>query len=212
MAIRERLSQGISGINNILDSEESLPPSNNMISEAGTQKRRKRHSSSGGSKIKRIAKAPVKEEPVRVSSTSRECETFNVSSNENTSESSSPSLDLDISLPVSLSKIKKEKTTCHAIESSIPDPITGLFSCICGHTTTTLSGLRLHVKAQGTEEPKYRCRKPNCTKRFLYPYIVRDHIVREHGDKTCPEKVHGCSKCGFVAYVKEELKNHLNEK
>lgn len=152
-------------------------------------------------KILGIAKAPIKEDPEAL--TSRSKFTFE-----------EPPL---LFPPASHIKIKKERVAHAIVDGSKPSNSAGPWLCICGHVTDSKCGLLQHVKRKGTEEPKWQCPVETCDNRFLYPFLVRKHVEKEHGDElnkqreSDDDKLQGCDKCGKFFFRERNYRSHVNE-
>lgn len=115
-----------------------------------------------------------------------------------------------------INNIKKERVA-HAVDRfeapyDIMDERGGVWRCICGHSTNTKNGMKLHVKNNGTDEARYKCPKPDCQQRFLFPFLVRNHVLKDHKDNSVPDKLFGCDKCFNIFEDKNCLRTHVNER
>lgn len=185
---------------------------NSADSESPLNKR-KRLSRSGSAEEKRIrgiSKAPIKREPGTISVYSarsgypaeRQVPAGPPPQDHNTSQSQAKFMEV-------LRNIKKERVA-HAIDGFCKTDCT--WKCICGHKTSTKNGMKLHVKNMGTEDPRYMCPWVDCPRRFLFPFLVRNHLLKEHKDNTVPDKLYGCEKCYKVFYNKNNFKTHRNDR
>lgn len=119
--------------------------------------------------------------------------------------------------PMSPSKIKKEREAHAIVDNSLPSNSAGPWFCICGHSTDSKCGLLQHVKRKGTEEPKWRCPVETCDNRFLYPFMVRRHVEKDHEDELYKQrgpdddKLHGCDKCGKFFFKERNYNRHVDE-
>ncbi len=159
-------------------------------------------------RIRGISKAPIKREPGTLSIYS--------SRSALTTPSNTPPPTMPASIMETLSNLKKERVA-HAVDRfeapmDIMDERGGVWRCICGHSTTTKNGMKLHVKNNGTDEARYKCLKPDCHQRFLFPFLVRNHVLKDHKDSSVPDKLYGCDKCFNIFVDKNCLRTHLNER
>lgn len=173
-------------------------------------------------RIKKIAKAPIKEEPIQSpsftylhddlisfgGSPQHALPSPPLSNREEDAEEGGnmeqQELPIPPIFPELIRRIKVEREA-HAIRDKKPDS-EGRFFCICGHFVLSKAGIQSHVTHKGCEEPRFVCPENGCGKKFLYAYEVRHHLQTFHG-KNCAE-LHGCKKCSAYFDERKKLKEH----